>query len=82
MMARKCPAGGGQYRPEDAHAISVVGSRNVTHYGSETAKKLSYQLAFAGYTIVSGLARGIDTAAHQGSLAAKAVPEQVGFRFV
>ena len=55
----------------DAHAIGVVGSRNVTHYGTETAKKLSYQLAFAGYTVVSGLARGVDTAAHQGALAAK-----------
>src|SRR5205085_12528857 len=48
----------------DTHAIGIVGSRSVTHYGTETAKKLSYQLAFAGYTVVSGLARGIDTAAH------------------
>lgn len=61
----------GDIRPEDAHALGVVGSRNVTHYGTETAKKLSYQLAFAGYTVISGLARGIDTAAHQGALAAK-----------
>jgi DNA processing protein len=61
----------GDLRPADAHAIGIVGSRNVTHYGTETAKKLSYQLAFAGYTVVSGLARGIDTSAHQGALAAK-----------
>jgi DNA processing protein len=61
----------GEILPADAHAIGVVGSRNVTHYGTETAKKLSFQLAFAGYTVVSGLARGIDTAAHQGALAAK-----------
>ena len=61
----------GDLRPSDAHAIGVVGSRNVTHYGTETAKKLSFQIAFAGYAIVSGLARGIDTAAHQGALAAK-----------
>ncbi len=61
----------GDLRPTDAHAIGVVGSRNVTHYGTETAKKISYQIAFAGYAIISGLARGIDTAAHQGALAAK-----------
>ncbi len=61
----------GELRSADAHAIGVVGSRNVTHYGTETAKKLSYQLAFAGYTVVSGLARGIDTSAHHGALAAK-----------
>ncbi len=61
----------GDILPADAHAIGIVGSRNVTHYGTETAKKLSYQLAFAGYTVVSGLARGIDTSAHQGALAAK-----------
>jgi len=55
----------------DRHAISVVGSRKTTVYGLEAAKKLSYQLAYAGHTIVSGLARGIDTAAHQGALAAR-----------
>jgi DNA processing protein len=57
--------------PADERAIGIVGSRNVTHYGTDSAKKLSYQIAFAGYTVVSGLARGIDTAAHQGALAAK-----------
>ncbi len=61
----------GDVTAADAHGIGVVGSRNVTHYGTETAKKLSFQLAFAGYSVVSGLARGIDTAAHQGALAAK-----------
>jgi DNA processing protein len=55
----------------DRHAIGVVGTRKPTHYGSECAKKLSYQLASAGVTVVSGLALGIDTAAHQGALAAK-----------
>ncbi len=60
----------GELRAEDSRAISVVGSRNVTHYGTECAKKLSFQFAYAGYTVISGLARGIDSAAHQGALAA------------
>lgn len=55
----------------DHRAISVVGSRKTSHYGQESAKRLSYQLAYAGLTVVSGLARGIDTAAHQGALAAQ-----------
>ena len=61
----------GELSDRDHHAIGIIGSRRVTHYGSEAAKKLAYQLAYAGLTVVSGLARGIDTAAHQGALAAK-----------
>src|ERR1700677_3335595 len=61
----------GSLTHRDEHAIGVVGSRKASHYGLECAKKLSYQLAYAGMTVVSGLARGIDTAAHQGALAAK-----------
>jgi DNA processing protein len=61
----------GELTERDKHAIGVIGSRRTTHYGTESAKKLSYQLAYAGLTVVSGLARGIDTAAHQGALAAK-----------
>lgn len=61
----------GTLTPQDSQAISVVGSRKTSHYGLECAKRLSYQLAYAGLTVVSGLARGIDTAAHQGALAAK-----------
>ncbi|HEY2801819.1 MAG TPA: DNA-processing protein DprA [Chthoniobacterales bacterium] len=61
----------GELTERDQHAFAIIGSRRTSHYGSESAKKLSYQLAYAGLTIVSGLARGIDTAAHQGALAAK-----------
>lgn len=61
----------GTLLPGDAAAIGVVGSRRTTHYGKEQAKKLSFQLARAGFCIISGLARGIDTAAHEAALAAK-----------
>lgn len=61
----------GELKERDRHAIGVVGTRKPSHYGGGCAKKLSYQLASAGVTVVSGLARGIDTAAHQGALAAK-----------
>lgn len=61
----------GKLTERDRHAIGVVGSRRTSHYGLECAKKLSYQLAYSGITVISGLARGIDTAAHQGALAAR-----------
>jgi DNA processing protein len=56
---------------KDKNSIAMVGSRMTTHYGTETARKLAYQLAYLGVTVVSGGARGIDTAAHQGALSAK-----------
>lgn len=55
----------------DKNAVAIVGSRQTTPYGLETSRKLAYQLAYVGVTVVSGGARGIDTAAHQGALAAK-----------
>src|ERR1700726_4927518 len=61
----------GELHERDNHAIGVIGARRTTHYGTESAKKLAYQLAYAGLTVISGLARGSDTAAHQGALAAK-----------
>jgi DNA processing protein len=61
----------GELEERDQHAIGIIGARRTTHYGTESAKRLAYQLAYAGLTVISGLARGIDTAAHQGALAAK-----------
>ena len=61
----------GRLTERDGRAVAVVGSRRASHYALECAKKLSFQMAYAGLTVVSGLARGIDTAAHQGALAAK-----------
>ena len=61
----------GKLEERDIHSIGIVGSRKLTHYGREAARKFAYQLAGAGLTVISGLARGIDTAAHEGALAAK-----------
>src|SRR5690349_16606691 len=61
----------GQLLPKDKNAVAMVGSRMTTHYGIEAARRIAYQLAYVGVTVVSGGARGIDTAAHQGALSAK-----------
>lgn len=53
-----------------ARCVAVVGSRRATGYGIGMAERLSADLVAAGFTIVSGLARGIDTAAHTGALQA------------
>jgi DNA processing protein len=55
---------------ESPMKVAVVGSRNATNYGLNTTKALSASLASRDVTIVSGMARGIDTAAHQGALLA------------
>jgi len=54
----------------DANAISIVGSRRATHYGKMVAGRLAADLALMGLTVVSGLAYGIDAAAHKGALGA------------
>ncbi len=61
----------GELLARDKNSVAIVGSRMTTHYGIEVARKLAYQLAYLGVTVVSGGARGIDSAAHQGALAAK-----------
>ena len=58
----------GRLRPTDREAVAVVGTRRATHYGMDSARKLSYQLGKAGLCVASGLALGIDTAAHEGAL--------------
>ena len=58
----------GKLKAEDTNAVAVVGSRKMTSYGREVTEKFSSELANFGITIVSGLARGIDTAAHKGAL--------------
>lgn len=54
--------------PPDQKAIAIVGARRATSYGKNVAHKLGAELAEAGFWVVSGAARGIDTAAHQGAL--------------
>lgn len=61
----------GELKKRDHNAIGVVGSRHATIYGINATKKMSFQIAYAGYTVISGLARGIDTTAHEAALAAK-----------
>lgn len=71
----------GQYAPmllfvkgslisEDRFAVAMVGSRKSSDYGEAVTGKMSSRLAGVGLTIVSGMARGIDTAAHRGAMKA------------
>lgn len=58
--------------------IAMVGARNASSLGTRMARNLAQDLAEAGFAVVSGLARGIDTAAHQGALAAGTIAAMAG----
>lgn len=58
----------GRLLPQDGLAIAVVGTRHASHYGRGQAQRLAGALARAGVTIVSGLARGIDSESHKAAL--------------
>jgi DNA processing protein len=60
----------GSLDPLDSQSIAIVGSRQATAYGLTVARSLAQELSALGMTIVSGLARGIDGAAHEGALRA------------
>jgi len=60
----------GSLLPQDQMAVAVVGSRNPTTYGRAAAERISMGLSRRGITVVSGLARGVDSCAHQGALSA------------
>ncbi|MCK9266914.1 DNA-processing protein DprA [bacterium] len=54
--------------PKTEQTIAIIGTRNPSLYGRRMAEKFAIELAYLGFTIISGLARGIDTAAHKGAL--------------
>lgn len=58
----------GEVTPADRRAVAIVGTRRCTSYGRLVAKRLASELGAHGVTVVSGLAPGIDTAAHEGAL--------------
>jgi DNA protecting protein DprA len=60
----------GTLQPDDAYSVAVVGTRHASPDGLVRAEKLAGRLVAEGVTVLSGLARGIDTAAHEGCLAA------------
>jgi DNA processing protein len=62
----------GRLEPADARALAVVGARKASSAGRTAAAKIATHLAEQGFTVASGLARGIDTAAHTAALAANA----------
>ncbi len=60
----------GDLRPDDRLALALVGTRNPSEYGAAMAERFSGEIAKLGITVVSGLARGIDTVVHRAALSA------------
>ncbi len=60
----------GSLSPLDRRAVAIVGSRQATDYGRRSADRFAAELVEAGFTVVSGMAKGVDTAAHHGALRA------------
>jgi DNA processing protein len=60
----------GEIKKEDECALAIIGTRKATHQGKMAAEKFGRELAEQGITVVSGLARGVDTAAHRGAVGA------------
>ena len=60
----------GEHVPDDRFCIAVVGSRKYTHYGESVTQRITADLSTAGFTIASGMARGVDTLSHRSALAA------------
>lgn len=60
----------GELAPRDTAAVALVGTRRATPYGKAVAERLASELAHAGVTLVSGLARGIDTVVHHAAVEA------------
>lgn len=58
----------GELELRDGQGVAIVGTRHATHYGLDCAQRLGYELGRAGISVLSGLAVGIDTAAHRGAL--------------
>lgn len=57
----------------DKTGVAIIGTRHPTHYGQETAFRFGYQLASSGYSVISGMARGIDAEGHRGAVEAHGI---------